>query len=382
MAKHLLFSFLLLAPFASRSQDLISLTFPSDAKGFSLGYSGISTDNDANSSQWNPGKLGHANSLFGISGTHMPLRVFWGPTNSWDVIFISGYAKVHQRHTIGLSVKHFDYGYALYNPVTNRGIFKAYELGAGFSYAFKISEKWSMGTTVRNIRSVFFYKPSFPYKNINSYSTDFGVLFRSKTKGDDKFSYRSQWGAALTNLGPKVTSVHGYSNFIPTNFGTGITLHLAFGNQVINITTELNKFLLPSYPQYDTIDSGAPRFVNGQNVIIKGKDPHRPVGNVLYSSFYDAPGGLKEELTEINRSVGLEYCFKNALFVRSGFFLDPSFLYGNRSFATFGFGIKVQGIDLAAGFEKHLQNYSSSALTLTAQYNFNPIVKMKKNQLN
>jgi hypothetical protein len=77
-------------------------------------------------------------------------------------------------------------------------------------------------------------------------------------------------------------------------------------------------------------------------------DPNVPVIQGMLQSFYDAPGGFKEELQEINISGGIEYWYDKQFALRTGFFYEaPN--KGNRKYITFGAGFRfnVFGLDLS-----------------------------------
>jgi long-subunit fatty acid transport protein len=73
-----------------------------------------------------------------------------------------------------------------------------------------------------------------------------------------------------------------------------------------------------------------------------------PLIQGMTQSFYDAPGGLKEELKEINYSAGLEYWYDKQFALRAGYFHESP-TKGNRKYLTFGTGFKfsVFGLDLS-----------------------------------
>ncbi|HET8962433.1 MAG TPA: PorV/PorQ family protein, partial [Chitinophagales bacterium] len=87
---------------------------------------------------------------------------------------------------------------------------------------------------------------------------------------------------------------------------------------------------------------------NNNPIIAAGKDPNRGVAEGIFGSFSDAPGGGKEELKEINYSVGMEYWYNKLLALRFGYFYENP-TKGNRQFFTLGAGIKynVFGLDFA-----------------------------------
>jgi hypothetical protein len=68
----------------------------------------------------------------------------------------------------------------------------------------------------------------------------------------------------------------------------------------------------------------------------------------MLQSFYDAPGGFKEEMREIMFSAGVEYLYRQQFAVRGGYFHEDK-TKGNRKYFTLGFGMKLNvfGLDFA-----------------------------------
>jgi hypothetical protein len=107
--------------------------------------------------------------------------------------------------------------------------------------------------------------------------------------------------------------------------------------------------LVPSNPVYKRDSLGDFVYDSDNNLIIeKGKDPNPPVIQGMLQSFNDAPNGFKEEMEEINISLGLEYWYDKQFALRSGFFYEPE-SKGNRKYLTFGAGFRfnVFGLDLS-----------------------------------
>lgn len=75
----------------------------------------------------------------------------------------------------------------------------------------------------------------------------------------------------------------------------------------------------------------------------------------IFKSFGDAPGGGKEELREINVSVGAEYSYNQQFFLRAGYYYENEFK-GNRKY--FGLG---------AGFALNVVRIDASYMIATAQ---------------
>ena len=68
-------------------------------------------------------------------------------------------------------------------------------------------------------------------------------------------------------------------------------------------------------------------------------DPDVSVVNGVFQSFWDAPGGTKEEFRELNYSVGLEYWYAHQFSVRAGYFYEHP-TKGDRQYFTMGAGVK------------------------------------------
>ena len=68
-----------------------------------------------------------------------------------------------------------------------------------------------------------------------------------------------------------------------------------------------------------------------------------------FKSFSDAPGGAKEELQEVNWSVGAEYVYNDKFSLRAGYH-NESENKGNRKYFTVGAGFKMSVFSLDAGY--------------------------------
>ena len=69
----------------------------------------------------------------------------------------------------------------------------------------------------------------------------------------------------------------------------------------------------------------------------------------IFKSFSDAPGGSKEELQEIQWSIGAEYSYNDQFFLRAGYHYEhPN--KGNRKYYTLGAGFKMNVFSIDAGY--------------------------------
>lgn len=108
-------------------------------------------------------------------------------------------------------------------------------------------------------------------------------------------------GAVLENLGPRVSYTDGGDkNFLPASLAIGSMVSFSQDisekiNLVFNIAYQAEKLLVPTPPEYytDSLDA------NGDEVIREGRKPPSSLPLSRIQSFYDAPGGFKEEWHEI-----------------------------------------------------------------------------------
>jgi hypothetical protein len=109
---------------------------------------------------------------------------------------------------------------------------------------------------------------------------------------------------------------------------------------------DLNKMLIPTPPIYSTTST---------NIIEAGMNPDVAVAQAIFQSFYDAPGGFKEEMNEIAYSFGLEYWYAKQFAIRGGYFHENE-KKGNRKFLTTGLGLKLNVVNLDLSYIVALQN--------------------------
>ena len=75
------------------------------------------------------------------------------------------------------------------------------------------------------------------------------------------------------------------------------------------------------------------------------------VGSIsgMFKSFSDAPGGFKEELDEIQWSVGAEYVYNDKFSLRAGYHHEAE-SKGNRKYYTVGAGFRMNVFSLDVGY--------------------------------
>jgi hypothetical protein len=163
------------------------------------------------------------------------------------------------------------------------------------------------------------------------------------------------WGINISNIGSKVSYDSGNtSEFLPTNLRVGLSFMVPFDDyNTLTLAADANKLLVPTRPtmeQYIKATGADKEDYAGYRAWLEGEGYYN-VGSItgIFKSFSDAPGGFKEELQEIQWSVGAEYSYNNQFFVRAGYHYEhPN--KGNRKYFTVGAGFKMSVFAIDAGY--------------------------------
>jgi hypothetical protein len=102
--------------------------------------------------------------------------------------------------------------------------------------------------------------------------------------------------------------------------------------------------MVPTPPIYARDEQGNLITDNQGNLVIAengGMDPNRPLLNGMVTSFFDAPGGFREEMQEFMISFGAEYAYDEKFMVRTGYFHE-NINKGGRKYFTMGVGFNYQ----------------------------------------
>jgi hypothetical protein len=334
----------------SGRQNVITTAVPflmitPDSRAGGMGDVGVATKPDANSIHWNPAKLAFVDAPFGISLSYTPWLQAIVPDMS--ISYLSGFRKIDEFQSVGASLKYFSFGDISFMDQLGfpLGEHRPYEFAIDGAYARKLSDYFSIGLGLRFIYSDLtkgLTMGTVETKAGTSISGDISAYYQRET---ELFGYNGMlsFGGNISNIGNKITyTSESVRDFIPINLriGTNVRLDLDEYNQM-NFAVDLNKLLVPSAPVV-VFDA------DGNRVIVGGEDPDVPVMQGIFQSFSDAPGGFKEEMREINPSVGIEYWYDKQFAGRAGYFYEHP-TKGNRQYLTLGIGVRynVFGIDFA-----------------------------------
>lgn len=346
-----------------------------DSKQGAMGDVGAATDPDVNSIHWNGSKLAFADKKFGVGCTVTPwLRQLVPDINMY---YLSGYAKINDKQTVGASLRYFSLGNIELTDVTGTSIgsFKPNEFAVDLAFSQKLSKNFALGVAARLINSSIsrVYLNGSSGNAASTGAVDLSMYYKSnKFKLSGKNAVATA-GLAFTNIGAKIKYSND-QNFIPMNMrlGAGLKLDIDAYN-TFGVYVDFNKLLVPTPPVYEYNSAGNIVIdpATGKKVVLEGKDPNVDVPTGIIQSFGDAPGGFKEEMQEINESVGMEYCYDKIFSVRAGYFHEAK-NKGARQFFTVGAGFRfnVIAVDLSYLIPTALQNPLQRTWRVTLSFNF------------
>ena len=202
------------------------LTLSPDARASGLGEAGVATSPDANSAYFNAGKLAFVPYKYAVSASYSPL--LRNITDDMSLSYLSGYAKIGKRSTLGASLMYFDLGQIDYRTGNNQpnGSFNPKEYAVSVSYGQQLTDNFGLGISARYIRSnlVGAYSGNDAQPG-NAAAVDVGAYY-SKDATIGTGLYNLAFGASISNIGNKITYNDPTNpSFLPTSLklGTAIT---------------------------------------------------------------------------------------------------------------------------------------------------------------
>ena len=363
------------------------LTIAPDSRAGAMGDIGCATSADANSQSYNPAKYVFSDNQFGFSLSYSPwLRQL---VNDINLLYLSGYWRITDMDAIGASLRYFSLGDIEFMDENGQLVStqNPNEFAIDFTYSRKLSDQLSIAITPR-----FIYSNLTAGQFVGGEETKAGLagaadisLFYEQdfdVKAFENSTLRA--GLCISNMGNKMSYSFGTlrRDFLPTNLKLGLGYEMNFdGYNKLTLNGELNKLLVPTNPIY-AIDSATGRIIYdaaGNPVIAAGMDPDVSVPQGMIQSFYDAPGGFKEEMREIMWALGAEYSYRDIFFVRLGYFHESQYK-GNRQFLSVGAGIKYSVFGFDVSYLVATKQYHPLANTLRFSLNFD-FVSANKNEI-
>ncbi|WP_291067498.1 MULTISPECIES: type IX secretion system outer membrane channel protein PorV [unclassified Empedobacter] len=321
-----------------------------DARAGGLGDQGVATSADNYSQFWNAAKYSFAPDYSGVAFSYTP---YMGSLVN-DVFLLNAtyytFLGQDERSTLGASIYYFKMGDIELNEdhggtIYPMGTAKPNEFSIDLSYGLRLTDNYSMAVTGRFIRSdIFNGVNDATAQPANTFAVDLAGYYQSETMDTNNFEGKLRGGFQISNIGPKLDYSNSEDNasYLPTTLRLGVGYDFKFDDyNKVGITTEFSKLLVPT-PTYEKDENGNP--IPGTGYI-----PNKGVMSGIFSSFGDAPGGGKEELKEIMYSVGAEYSYNDALFIRAGYFHESP-MKGDRQHLTLGLGLKYNAFAFNASY--------------------------------
>ena len=323
--------------------SVTSQTIAPDARAAGMGDVGAATEADVNSQYWNPAKYPFAISRAGVALNYTPwLRQL---VNDMDLAYLSGYYRIGDYSAVSGSVRYFSLGEVFLSETDNAMTIKPYEMSFDVAYSMMLSEKFSWSAGLRFIYSDLTYDYTDDTKPGTAFSADLGLYYQNYLNLGDR-ECQLGLGMNVSNIGSKITfGGDDNSEFIPTNLRLGASLMIPIDDyNRFTLAADANKLLVPTYPKQEegeSTEAYQPRVQKDYYDIssISG----------IFKSFSDAPNGFKEELQEIQWSVGAEYCYHDQFTLRAGYHHEAE-NKGNRKYFTFGAGFRMNVFSLDAGY--------------------------------
>ena len=322
---------------------VISQTIAPDARAAGMGDVGAATDPDVNSQYWNPAKYPFCISRAGIALNYTPwLRQL---VNDIDLAYVAGYYRIGDYSAVSGSLRYFSLGEVMTSEDANAMTVNPYEMSIDVAYSLMLSETFSIAAGIRWIYSDLRYDYSEESSPASAFAADL-AMYHNNYFNIGSRECQLGLGMNISNVGSKITYYGDeQSQFLPANMRIGASLMVPVDEyNRFSIAADANKLLVPTVPAQLEGESSADY---RQRVI----DEYSDVGSIsgIFKSFTDAPGGFKEELEEIQWSVGAEYVYHDQFSLRAGYHQESQ-RKGNRKYFTVGGGFRMNVFSLDVGY--------------------------------
>jgi len=328
--------------------SVTSQSIAPDARAAGMGDVGAATDPDVASQYWNPAKYPFCISRAAVSLNYTPwLRQL---VNDMDLAYLVGYYRIGDYSAVSASLRYFSLGEVqlssnMAGDDDYANTINPYEMSFDVAYSLMLSEKFSIAAAVRWIYSDITYNYTDETAPASAFGADLALYYQNYLNLGQR-ECQLGLGMNISNIGSKIT--FGGSDdglFIPTNLRLGASLMIPIDEyNRITFAADANKLLVPTFPQQRDGEST-------EDYEQRIQKEYYDVSSIsgIFKSFGDAPGGFKEELQEIQWSLGAEYIYNDKFALRAGYHHESE-NKGNRKYFTVGAGFKMSAFQLDAGY--------------------------------
>ena len=323
--------------------SVTSQTIAPDARSAGMGDVGVATDPDVVSQYWNPAKYPFTISRAGVALNYTPwLRQL---VNDMDLAYLAGYYRIGDYSAVSASLRYFSLGEVFLDMSDDAMTINPYEMSVDVAYSLMLSEPFSIAAAVRWIYSDLTYDYTSDTAPGSAFAADLSCYYQNYINLGQR-ECQLGLGLNISNIGSKISfGGDNNSEFIPTNMRLGASLMIPIDEyNRFTIAADANKLLVPTYPKQDEGEST-------EDYQERVQKDYYDVSSIsgIFKSFGDAPGGFKEELQEIQWSVGGEYVYHDKFALRAGYHHESA-NKGNRKYFTVGAGFKMNVFSLDAGY--------------------------------
>jgi long-subunit fatty acid transport protein len=341
-----------------------------DSRGAGMGNSGVAIADNAAAIFWNPAGLAFQNQNQ-ISITHAN----WLPAFNADLFYdyLVGTYHIDGIGTVGGHITFLNLGEQTRTDDTGLelGRFNSYEITAGLSYGFRLSENWALGTGIRYIYSSLADGGEVGGQQINpgsSVGVDLSALYKSNPFQIANRQASINAGVNLSNIGPGIQYTdNAQKDPLPTvlRAGWAYTMDIdGMGMNTITFSNDVSKIMART------------QRVEDEN----GDVSYQPMG--VMEALYNSWGTLERnnspgEVVSLNLAqqlmfgFGLEYWYNNLFALRTGYYYEnPD--NGNREFLTLGAGLRynIFGVDFSYIYTLEDDHPLANTIRLSVLVNF------------
>jgi hypothetical protein len=302
-----------------------------DARSGGMGNLSLAMSPEANDLFGNTAKLPYLNEDRSFLINYTPWLKDLGLN---DVYLASAgfYKKLNYKSSINSSLRFFSLGNIDFSDEAgnvNLPSQRPSEFSYDFGYSLLLTDKLSMGVTLRYIHSKLvsgsYGGTAINYRAGNTLAGDVSLFYKQK---EDFQGFHA--GLLLSNLGGKISYSNETKNkyFIPANIGVGIGyLNKIDAENSIEVGMDVNRIMVPANPDNSSTESVNQYF--SQSVV-----------SSWFNSFNNKYGMPIGE--SLKASLGIEYNYTSRFYLRGGYFIDNNKNLGSMQYFTIGTSFQYQ----------------------------------------
>lgn len=272
------------------------LLISADARGASMGDTGVATSADTYSQQWNAAKYPFSENSLGFAFSYSPYLT--SLSDDIALLNLNYFNKINDRSTYAIGLRYFGFGETTFRATEfDQGVtVNPSELALDGSYALKLSESFAMSVTGRYVRSdLKIQEDNSDSDAAQTFAVDVAGFYQSQRQIYASFEGVWRAGFNVSNMGP-------------------------------NLNYNLDSAIKSPLPMNLKVGGGFDFIFDDENKLATSLEFNRL---------------LVENAKHVTTGFGLEYSFKDHFAFRGGYFNDTNRI-GTANFLTFGAGIKVK----------------------------------------